>query len=379
MTSQGKPSILFLCDYQAPYGGNFIASMMQLDQALQARGVATCYLFPGGARERNWTKAMACQGKDCQYFSGDGFGLRLRELLKVLDTHHATILHVHFGYFALAEAVAILRPRLELILHFHSDFSGGRAPTFVQRCKDALKKLPELLIGKRLKKITVSQASARTTKDCIQLHNALCEQRFNTETWGREQTRAAHAIPEDGVLALLFGWSPWVKGVDVAVEAVRKIHEQNAGQLMLGVVCGRTYTKEKMQDFIRGRTGCSGDESWLVYLPPVEDVFRYHKAADVFVSASRSETFSYALLEAICTKTPCVASDIPGVSWSKQFQTVGFFPTQDSSALAQRLLETHARRSNPGFSMDLEKDAANARRSYAIEQWVERMLRVYGV
>ena len=57
MQKPGK-NILFLCDYQAPYGGNFIACMLELDASLKEHGVQTFYVFPKGARDRFWMKNM---------------------------------------------------------------------------------------------------------------------------------------------------------------------------------------------------------------------------------------------------------------------------------------------------------------------------------
>ncbi|MGM8287817.1 glycosyltransferase [Clostridium perfringens] len=47
--------------------------------------------------------------------------------------------------------------------------------------------------------------------------------------------------------------------------------------------------------------------------------------SDIFVTASRKETFSYALAEAIYCELPCISSDIEGVKWAYDFNTVGFF------------------------------------------------------
>ncbi len=374
-----RSSILFLCDYQAPYGGNFIASMMRLDDALHARGVQTTYLFPAGAGARMWCDAMRARGKRVQLLPEGGMHTRLKRLLRAIDASGANILHVHFGFFPLAGLAALLRPRLRLILHFHSDFSGGRSPTPAQRMKALCKRVPELFIGSRLQKITVSEGSARTTGDCIALRNALAEERFAANTPGRGETRAALHVRDGETLLLVFGWSPWIKGVDVAAQAVAAVRGDGHTQFLLGIVCGRDYPQERMQNFLQERAGCTGNEPWLRFLPPVEDVFCYHKAADVMVSASRSETFSYALLEAVCMQRPCVCSDIPGVRWAAAFDTVSFFPTENAAALAHALLEVEAKRRMDAYSVRLEESARRARRDYALDDWVNGMLEIYGV
>lgn len=379
MPMSSAPSILYLCDYQAPYGGNFIASMMRLDDALAARGARTCYVFPSGARERDWCGAMLRAGRCIRFLPEEGGASKLRRLLAILDEQGVTILHVHFGLFPLAELAAILRPRLRLILHFHSDFSGGREPTRIMRIRDCAKRLPELILGRRLTKVTVSQGSRRTTKDCVELHNALCETRFVDQPHNRMRTRIELDVPDDRTLALVFGWSPWIKGVDVAVRAVEALHAQGQTQFMLGVVCGRAYPKERMRTFIDAQSPGAGSAPWLRLLPPIEDVFCYHKAADIMISASRSETFSYALLEAICTAKPCVCSDIPGVAWADAFDTVRFFQTENADALASALHEIDMARKDPDFATRLDTAAAHARQAYGMDEWIEGMMRLYGL
>lgn len=376
---QAVLSILFLCDYQAPYGGNFIASMMRLDEALILRHVPTCYLFPAAARKRDWCMQMEQRGKHVEGLCASGLYKQLRQLLSVIDETHATVLHVHFGYFPLAELAAVLRPKLNVILHFHSDFSGGRRPGPMQRFLACCKRLPERIIGRRLKKVTVSEGSLRTTKDCIPLRNALCETRFASTHIGRENMRAALSVAADQTLVLAFGWSPWIKGVDIAAQAVRMLHAQGATQFVLGVVCGRTYTQERMRAFLEEKTGCTGQEPWMRFLAPIEDVFSYHEAADIMVSASRSETFSYALLEAVCTGKPCASSDIPGVGWAKAFDSVRFFPTEDCDALADTLVQLDMERTTPEMAQRLQNNAAQARESYGIDGWVAGMLDLYGL
>lgn len=376
MENNQRIKILFLCDYQAPYGGNFLASLVQLDQALKDRDVTALYVFPTGASQRPWYRPWT-QGGRKTYLLDTGTSLfqQRRFLLHLIDQEDVSILHVHFGLFLLSELTALKRKNLRLILHFHSDFSAGKAPGIKERLRDAGKKFLEKRIGtNRITKITVSQASARTTADCISIHNALVTQRFTTDCKNREETRRMFGIDETQKFLVMFGWSPYIKGVDVAAKAVNIARQAGHGDYVLGIAGGREYTKEKMAAFLREKAGLKGDESWLVYLDPVEDVFRYHLASDLFISASRSETFSYALLEALYAGRPCAVSDIPGVQWAREYDTVVPFPSQDSAELARALpkaLATPAER--------LTQVSTAVTKEYAISGWVNAMLRVYGL
>lgn len=371
--AQAKQNILFLCDYQAPYGGNFLASMVKLDAALKARGAGTLYVFPAGAAKRPWYEPWTAGGRETRLLPEGSLAAQARFLTELVDACAVTVLHVHFGYFPLAELTALRRRRLRLVLHYHSDFSAGRKPTLGDALRHGVRSAVEGCIGKkRITKITVSEASARTTADCLSIPNALVTERFTPEIWEREETRAALGVSPEQRLILLFGWSPFIKGVDVGVKAFRRLQADGESPYVLGVVCGRTYTKEKMADFIQEKTG-SAPEKGILLLEPVEDVFRYHKASDIFLSASRSETFSYALLEAMYSKKPCVVSDIPGVRWAMPYESVLPFPSEDDEALCEQL------RLAGGVSREvLEDTAGQVRKTYSIDRWINGILAVYG-
>lgn len=376
MEQNNLPCILYLCDYQAPYGGNFLASMAQLDDALNARNVSAVYVFPAGAKDRPWFSAWIAGKRQTKLLNtNQSLFKQVIALTAYINQTHATILHVHFGLFPLAELTALRCRNLRLILHFHSDFSAGKTPGLKDRLRDGGKSLLEWAIGKaRITKITVSEASNRTTRDCISIHNALVPARFTADCWGRDKTRAALGLCAQQRLFLVFGWSPYIKGVDIAAQAVAAAHAAGHTEYMLGVVGGRTYTKEKMDIFLREKAGIRNNQLWYIYLEPTEDVFRYHLAADVFISASRSETFSYALLEALSVGKPCIISDIPGVAWAKDYPPVSTFASGDSASLADCL--DSALQVDPTLC---HATAQSVAKEFAIDQWVRALLSVYGL
>ena len=50
--------VLQVCAYAARYGGNFLASLGRLEEALAAEGIETEYLFPETARDMPWCQAL---------------------------------------------------------------------------------------------------------------------------------------------------------------------------------------------------------------------------------------------------------------------------------------------------------------------------------
>lgn len=378
-TNRSQTPVLLLCDYRAPYGGNFIASLRCLDDALRLRGMRAVWAFPAESASRDWCARLIAEGRDVSFLPDHGTLSQCRALMRLIRQYDASILHAHFGLFKPAKLAALLDRRLKLILHIHSDFSAGRAPTARQRLFRKLNRTAERLIGSgRITRITVSETAA-FDGEAIPVHNALVAERFATKALDGAATRKLFDIPPDAKLALVFGWSPFVKGVDVAVNAVGNLIANGHGDRMLGVVLGRAYTKEKMQSFIAEHTPYSGSEPWLRLLPPDEDVFRYHKAADVFVSASRSETFSYALLEAMSVGRACVISDIMGTAWAQAYPTVFTFATENAAALADALVHAERQAQTDAGKRALETVSRQVAASFGIADWVNAILTIYGL
>ncbi len=105
--------------------------------------------------------------------------------------------------------------------------------------------------------------------------------------------------------------------------------------------CWMLYREGRLEDEVRRRIGRSTvlrDRVVLVGPVPHDEMWRYYRASDLFVSGSHHEGSGYALIEAMsCGVTPCV-TDIPafraltgdvGVRW----------PPDDADACAAALVE----------------------------------------
>lgn len=371
-------SVLFLCWYRAPYGGNFIASMRRLSVSLRADGVRTAFVFPDTAQTRGWCAALTASGEDVRFLDERaGKPAQVRALLSLIDAVSATVLHVHFAGMDLSAFAALLRPKLRLVWHYHSDFSAGKRPSAARRAKRALAGLAEGLIGRRrIEKITVSEAQAQKDARYRYIPNALVPERCADACLGRAETRAQLGLSETQKLALVFAWSPYIKGADVAAAAVARLRAEGHTEFVLGLVGGRDCPPARIAAYLQEKTGLSGTEDWILHLPPEEDVFRYHKASDVMLSASRSEAFSYALLEALYTGTPGVSSDVPGVQWARRYETAEFFRSEDAADCARAILHASALSETAEGQAKLSDVSGRLLAEYGIDAWTAGVKRV---
>ena len=356
-------TVLFLCQYQAPYGGSFIRSLGALEAELNARGTRCVWAFPAGAKARGWSAALDDGARTVVFLPPNKLG-QFFALNRLVRRTGATLLHVHFGFFTLARLVALFHHRLRVIEHVHSDFSAGQKPSFKRRMLRSLRKC--LQLG-RVRRIMVGAHMLDGEKKAAYVPNGVDFSRMASSAVTREAQRAALGLSGSDKLVLLFGWSPAIKGVDVAARAVRRLKDEG---FVLGVVTGRDMTADKLNSWLAEHR-CSIPN--LRLLPPVENVFDYHKAADVMLSASRSETFSYALAEALYARVPCVLSDIPGTRWATDYETTLAFPSGDDAACAAALKKAAA-----GFSPAAFEDARQrVEKECSIARWVDGVITVY--
>lgn len=364
--------VVFVCKYISFYGGNFIPSLLSLDDALTKSGASCTYVFPKEAEDRVWFQYLIQNNKDVLTLD---FNIHITGFLKSLNSVmcniKATIVHTHFVKASIADFLAIVNPNIKVIAHLHSDFSAGKKTSMNRRIID---RLQYKLFAYRTTFISVSETFVnQNPKRIIHLPNALALNRIPCKKRTREEIRFTYGIQQDDKVIEVFGWSPYVKGVDVAVETVKRLCTKGHKSYKLAIITGREYTEEKMRKWINENTSCNGDEEFLVFWPPSEDVFGYHKTADVLLSSSRSEGFSYSILEMLSIGKPCVVSDIPGVKWSKKFKGTSFFDLDDIDACADCVKEKFE--TNPLSHLD--DDINKVKEEYGIEEWIESIMKIY--
>ncbi|MEJ2708560.1 MAG: glycosyltransferase family 4 protein [Anaerolineales bacterium] len=130
------------------------------------------------------------------------------------------------------------------------------------------------------------------------------------------------------------GWEP-IYGVDVIARAFVQAARQRPG-LRLIMLGGGSQAALLHEIFTRGGV------QERVLLPgqvSQDDLPRYYRASDLYVSASHSDGTSISLLEAMASGTPCLVSDIPGNrEWVEPEVQGWWFPDGDAGALAQTVL-----------------------------------------
>ena len=364
-------NILIAADYAAPASGNFIGSMMDLGKHLSANGSSISFVFPSSentTRDGSWTRWLGKEGFrvfliDMTQSLEDQF-LFLRTIITECQID---ILHLHFGLF---HSLAIHRRDqlpVEIIIHEHMEYPAG-----CNHMKQSLRYMARSVVyrAKRIRVVSVNKTVDAAY--CFARHyyipNGLSFSRNNQSSLTREQCRSTLGFNADDKIVLFLGWDLYRKGLDIAIKAINECRKKDPN-IILGLI--GVGNSDECRYFIQNRTGISPDVPWIKQLHGGEDMFSYHRAADVYLSASRSEAFSYGLLEAISQNTPIVVSDIAGTRWSMEYNRSYSYPVEDPQKCAGAILDALA---------DNHTDTTNAQEmieKYSIENWIQRIEQVY--
>ena len=373
MNSIQNKTVLHLTDYGAPYAGNFIASLSALERLLAKSGTKTVYVLPARAVNRVWTQEMA-QTHDVRFLQKGGFFSYLRQVRGLLKETKADLLHEHFIHFSEKIAAWIASKtcghRVKTVLHLHNH---------IELPKNPLLRLPHMLYFRSVSRFVCCSESVAAhiiadgvPKERVRVAvNAIAFERLDSYD---SSVRASLHLPQQAKLALMFGYNYEVKGVDLAVEAVRLLREREGLPVTLAVALSSNLEQVRLR--ICSALCVSAVPDWILLLPPREDIASYYRMADVFLSPSRQEGFCYALVEAAYCRTPVLASAIDAQK-DLALPKSAFFPPEDAEALASALLRVLSEEASSSRTQTLEEAGERVRQTYALSGWAERVLSAY--
>ena len=154
----------------------------------------------------------------------------------------------------------------------------------------------------------------------------------------REEFRTFHNIPLDVPLIGTLGELKELKGQREFVLAAAEVAKSHPDSRY--VVVGRDNSiDKKFRRELKRLASVSGLEERFLWLDWLNDTRPFHAAIDVFVSPSRSESFGLAMLEAMASGVPVVATETDG---AKQLLGIDghFIPVEDPVTLARAISES---------------------------------------
>lgn len=343
----------FIASFYGPYYSNFVASMIAFDIKMKQEGHSVFYILPKEAEFFEWMTDFKKQNSNIYFIKYNPYSFNnLLTLRKVFKTEKVDIIYSHMCGWDLT--VRFAAPLTPVIWHMHMNVNVLNP---IKRIKNWIK---FRIIGfGRTYHIAVSEPvtkainSLKPHNKCVAIHNCIDFSRL--ETTFKDET-------SDVKKFLIFGWAPIVKGLDITLDACEKLVNENFKFKLLVSSQAKTY------EFFENRY--DNTPSWIEFIEPMSNVSELYKKADVMLSASRSEGFSFALAEAIYLGLTTVVSDIEGTAWSNEFSARFEFESENPDSLYKALKKAYF------YTISIEEQERNRKillDKYSMGVWVDKV------
>ena len=349
--------ILQVCAYAAPYEGNFIATLKHLDAKLKAAGHQIIYAFPENARSLPWCIELSqCASVYFLPLAKARFRpVTYCEIKKIFtENPDITIAHSHFELYDMP-MLAVAPKTVKMFWHLHDaiHLSHNFSSRLLQKLQYRWFHGDAQLLAVSRKLLEYVTNLGFPNEQAKYIPNGIDTDRIRLVT-----------IPKDTRKFdfLILGWQAYRKGVDLCIEATRKLSKN----IKVGIVCNPS----------------SLENASLLPLPegvemvtPVTDINQLYEQTRCFLHISRAEGLSYALLEAVYAGLPIICSDIEENSFASIFPTVKMVASGNVDSIAEAM-------EYQLISSSISIDQINIARKlileeYSIQHWVDEILKEY--
>lgn len=291
-------NVLFAMDYASPYMGNFMNSIEALSAQITENGGVCVYLFPKRGISVSWINDLRNNGKLVQFLTGNIFkDARIIKLL--IKKYNIDIIHSHFASYRMHLPIRLARighKNVKYLVHVHSQ-PKSRNPFLDKLVQSAIKPTAYIAVSEPIgDKLSIKGYNVYTVLNSIDFRRLDLYGDINKDDYLSDGCEKS---------VLIFGYNVKIKGVDLALKALNDYDTEHKIQLL---ICAANNV-DKLIDSIKEI--CTTIPPWVKILTPRNDIATYYKNCDVYLSASRTEGFGYALVESAYTMTPCVFTAIP--------------------------------------------------------------------
>lgn len=370
--------IIFFQQYAAPYAGNFIKSLVCLEQFLEKNyNARVFYVFPEAAKEKLWMKNFSLHHR-C-YFTIDEVSNSGKAILDLMNTIKPDLVHTHFDGYDMPVTKAVKQFNKEgdikVVWHLH-DHLSFQSNILKKLYQHICFRLHYFYWGKYASVISVGS-------DCVDFLSNLRKRKLpfrnleiipNGIDIDRLKIRNVNAVIGGGKNTLnfkflAFGGRNVQKRIDVILHAGKILISQDVNFKL--VITEGTDTA----DVIRSVFG-NDQPSWVELIPQTEYIAELFSGMNCFISSSVAETFSYAVAEASIFGLPVIQSDIQGTAWNAVNPSTFVFKNMDSESLALKMKEVMSMPQTE-LMQRCKISQKNNTEKYSLEAWADKVVAFY--
>lgn len=363
--------VLQIMDYAAPYKGNFIPSIQNLEEHLNSIAGHMIYMFPLTAKKIDWVEELQKEGKSIYFIDNSFFSRRIKYsnikmLRDIIKRENVNIIHTHFvAYnYTLALMKKWFIPKVKILGNFMNEFLPPQ---------NLYNKFKVFVTNITFDEIVASSAAVKQSvlntginaKKVFTIYNALDVNHLQKyDILNLKDTDSQKII-------LMFGWTFHRKGVDIAISAIKElINEGQNIRLVIAMAGGLEIIKNEIIKQM------GNIPPWITLLGPDPNVATYYNSADIFLSSSREEGFTYSILEASYCNSMIIASEIGGHPLDIPF--IGRFESEKIDKLKETINEM-LKKTPEERKVINEAQKEFVVRAYNINNWSKDIIERYSV
>ncbi|MCQ2479412.1 MAG: glycosyltransferase family 4 protein [Clostridia bacterium] len=352
-----KERCLLVSSFMAEYKGCYINNLIVLINKFHANGDEITLIFPKAKSRASWLGELTALGCKVYLLEYKPYSLdNIKFIRKIVKEEKINLIYSDFTGWD--NTVKFAKPFMPAIWHERmrvndKDTAKKLYNLFKYRIIGGIKTYPVGISDDVYE--TVNRLAGRNRS--YKIYNAVSVDRFDMTLPRKENEIKKY---------LMFSYTPFVKGVDIAFDAFERLNQDEIKAKLVVVSHGAC------DDYIKERYPAL--PQWLEVKKPREDVEHYYFECDTFISASRSEGFSMALMESLYTGMSAIVSDIPGTSWSQNFKGTSFFESGNSEALLNAVKE------NLNGKISVQDIAFNQKKiidEYSPDRWADNVIELH--
>lgn len=367
--------IVHLADYAAEYTGNFIYSLISLSTSIRKeKNIDTLVILPMEAKSKKWIKKLNENSILVDFVDMSlNYKSKYDKVISIINKYNEKplIIHTHFARFEMVGVKVKKYYNCKLIWHMHMGFKRTSykhkiydlykinciANRYVDNVIPVSHYVEKLMLDRGVKSNKI-----RVVPNGIYLNKHTIDVEL------RSLTRSKLNINEKDTVVVMFGYDIHTKGTDIVFKSLQHIDE-DIKVIFVG--------KEMMIKYIQENDNYSKYKDKIILINHTEDISKIFNTADIFVSASRVEAFSYSISEAMLYNLPIIMSDIEGTKFYKEAgEGVITYRTEDYIELGECI--------NNIKSMSLNKREALGKKNrkfvlnnFNVDIWTKDVLEIY--
>lgn len=354
--------LLQISAYAADFEGNFIKSLKEIEKQLSYIGDSIIYAFPENAKNKKWMKDFK-NNRTVYFLPLDKARIKTsvyKKVCKIVNDEKIDVIHSHFELYDLHASYAARKYAAKVIWHLHDPIAPKE-----KFSRKLLRKIQYKLFGSQAKMTSVSEFYGEQS-----VIEGMPKNNVTTILNGIDTDFIKDASDANKNFDFFtIGWDFLRKGADIVFDACHELSA--AGYDFSLLFCGNEQTW-----FDLDKRFPNGDPKWLVRKNPVSDINELYKASKSFISASRRETFSYAVCEAAYAGLPVVSTDIAGLEWTDEIPIVLHIESENKEQLKNKMIYLIEN----DFSIshdDLNKSRRIIEEKYSTVCWAKNIISAY--